>query len=1619
MKKIMPLVVILMFLLSSIPAISQPAEPPVDDMDVTATTQAQTPEQQFTSNPSPETFNSLPADKMNAENLGKVPSPTIDNFQKLGTSPNGVAEQGKYLDSKYNAEFANEYFVTKQNDLSAASKAADQFLQEKFSTPGVSFATSPGMKYSSDKPPTITVEGNSLSSAGGIPEGTTAVRYDSAGKTFVFDPRNMQVQGLAQGTQAGGSNVQIQGANMQMNKDGSITFNEPGKIVDPKTNTVISEIGKGSTLQIQKGDDGQLRATVDGQTVGQWKDASGSTNSFDVSVNGKLTISPEVISGQEASVNYQGKELSGDFVIGLESNKITHASLLSDGSTLKDNYGTVNGRSTLDFYPDGNWKNVELFGGEAEFGAPVDGAKATKENYFKGECSIKFDEGGKLSSSVIGADSKYINKIEKIEVSPSEQPVSIYFGKKEPVEYNSIIANAKGPVVLLDKDQIIGNGKFNLETGSYKYTGLQASSTIISKMDGNSEFLKIGSKEDGDVASFIKKVKVGELSSADMDQETTLPDGTKLNNLAAKSYAISDKYKLSDGTEVNTELGMVIKRENGVVSTSLDSNGVRLLAEIDKDPNAHALIDKNLILEMGEKNSYFGFGQGYGMTYAQGDKTVNYMSPEKVQSEVFGQNLQMRVTMDNSELGLKQQLNDVSGTLKEISAKVASSNQQEKNMAGYTYEAYWLAANVGEEEKAADLNGDGKLDSSELQKAISGLESSRSLSSSEQSQLSEFKNRLNVVESFQKERSDNVAKIDSLVGATSKKYDDAISSLESMKIKETDTARKDMIDKEITSLKTDQKLLAARQFLDGGMPEESLSKLQSMKTAQGYPEEIKDDAKFVEGFAQLKKGDIAESSRIWGELKDTKYGITVSNYQADVQAQIFAGLSQQQAAQKGEYVTKLDELNTKYDAWYKNAKLIVEPQNWNLPVGVTYNEYLKSSLDYELSGSDMLITGYKDMSEILKAEKPDGTRYTFEEIQGMSREDFDKAASQAGITENLAMHYASVKSTSYSPEAQISNLEFKGVPDKQQMAELYLASAQTKESYGYQGKTESKSDYENVIRYADPSSEEYKLAKDKLGGALYNVQVAADNPIVQNAVFTAGQVGATTLLTMGASAGLQAAAAGVKGTVAGTRIAAATEGMSNLASESKVVQVAMDQWANTGKVSQFITTAGAQTVAGYYVPGADTALDIMGGANLGNVMKESAEAAARSTSNDVVESLMHELPEGQRDEVAEAVESAVAKYGADPQQSGKMADEILAGLSTSGVTVDREDLVDTVFSTSQKNWDGSAAEVTSRFEMARAVAKMDEAMPEIQTSQFTLTGEQMDQLHEEGLLPKVFDSGAGSTSFDNLPDVKVVDEKTYWSYWRTRVDADTMAYLEKHNPGLNQVQGELSEVTDGISSDLKSAGILDEGGYFTRNGERVIDKYGHPIPVVTGRLKSDYKIEEKVLRTVEEGKFGDNTPADFETAKKMIYAADPRQPFAMRDIIGTRVTVDTVEQEREVAEALIEEYGKQGRLMEGNTKYYIDMDPEKSGGYRGIHLTVYDDAGLPVEVQIRTPEQTKWADWSHDDIYKGDLKENVAATSYSKAVSEVIAKRETGQCAVPCDLPECPPVLVTRELCFS
>lgn len=142
------------------------------------------------------------------------------------------------------------------------------------------------------------------------------------------------------------------------------------------------------------------------------------------------------------------------------------------------------------------------------------------------------------------------------------------------------------------------------------------------------------------------------------------------------------------------------------------------------------------------------------------------------------------------------------------------------------------------------------------------------------------------------------------------------------------------------------------------------------------------------------------------------------------------------------------------------------------------------------------------------------------------------------------------------------------------------------------------------------------------------------------------------------------------------------------------------------------------------------------------------------------------------------------------------------------------------------------------------------------------------------------------------------------------------------------------------------------------------------------------------------------------------------------DVIGTRISMKSVGEMRRMEAHIQKNY----KVLEHDD---FAEDPREGDelGYRSIHFIVEKD-GKPAEIQLRTPRQTRWADWCHDTLYKqhylieklGQSMFNQVKpvmTEYAKKMSEYYAHIDQGK-QPPEDLdPDCPTPLRMIRMCME
>jgi ppGpp synthetase/RelA/SpoT-type nucleotidyltranferase len=283
---------------------------------------------------------------------------------------------------------------------------------------------------------------------------------------------------------------------------------------------------------------------------------------------------------------------------------------------------------------------------------------------------------------------------------------------------------------------------------------------------------------------------------------------------------------------------------------------------------------------------------------------------------------------------------------------------------------------------------------------------------------------------------------------------------------------------------------------------------------------------------------------------------------------------------------------------------------------------------------------------------------------------------------------------------------------------------------------------------------------------------------------------------------------------------------------------------------------------------------------------------------------------------------------------------------------------------------GDKGLLLSYFSKASDQSAIDTAAAKLMAADPTLTLADATQLAKVKLLQD-FIIKQEEINYANM--LKQTDIHAYWAYFEGKVDDATMAFIDKQHAAYDHTMGEL-------------------GDMFAEAG-------------VTGRMKDPAHLEEKIFRDWSAGGL----------SRDEFFSIDNPLDLTIKDVVGTRVTVNTLDEARDAA-ALIQSKIDSGDWLLIKMKDFVENPNE---GYRSIHYQlVVDD--VPVEVQIRTPGQTAWADWDHDIIYKGTYGNVPEIKEYANKASDWVYAVDTTPSGA--ELPECPPcpeMLAQENLCFS
>ncbi len=267
-------------------------------------------------------------------------------------------------------------------------------------------------------------------------------------------------------------------------------------------------------------------------------------------------------------------------------------------------------------------------------------------------------------------------------------------------------------------------------------------------------------------------------------------------------------------------------------------------------------------------------------------------------------------------------------------------------------------------------------------------------------------------------------------------------------------------------------------------------------------------------------------------------------------------------------------------------------------------------------------------------------------------------------------------------------------------------------------------------------------------------------------------------------------------------------------------------------------------------------------------------------------------------------------------------------------------------------------------------------------------------LEQQGIKPKVVE--APKSSIDNvppdLPEIKDVADTT---------KEKNVVYGSLNDPRSNEaIARDMHTNAETVTEKQEwKPEENDLPGWDTTDIKEYHDGYEKVYPGLKAKLEQvtdgDLSGRVKTLESV------------VKKLKKKNVAKPPYTQNNMEDIIGMRLTFNNQKDILEAAKKIKDNF---------TVTQEEDYITHPKDGYRSYHLNIKHD-GKPAEIQLRTPNQTIWADWMHDTFYdhpnetKARLGEEdfKKAKAYSLAMADYFAKLDRGELAeMPEGLPNHP-----------
>lgn len=188
-------------------------------------------------------------------------------------------------------------------------------------------------------------------------------------------------------------------------------------------------------------------------------------------------------------------------------------------------------------------------------------------------------------------------------------------------------------------------------------------------------------------------------------------------------------------------------------------------------------------------------------------------------------------------------------------------------------------------------------------------------------------------------------------------------------------------------------------------------------------------------------------------------------------------------------------------------------------------------------------------------------------------------------------------------------------------------------------------------------------------------------------------------------------------------------------------------------------------------------------------------------------------------------------------------------------------------------------------------------------------------------------------------------------------------------------------------------------GDHVRNAKSFLDKHNANLARFQGDLQSLAGGNAKVKA---------RTKKLESTLGKMVRKPKYKRADMLQDGTGARIIHQSIAEVKATVDALKKKY----RVVEEDD--YISQPHPGDPTYRSHHLIVEDEDGLQKEIQVRTANQNKFADWNHD-VYKPVTKQQAqmvdkhkgVISAYAKAYSDHVFSVDSGD-SMPTPKPECP-----------